>query len=637
MNHGTGSFAPIKKSMRTRLGKTLLFLMCLPVGSAVASQSASAQVVPPDEDHIRWSQSERISGFRRPSGPEPVTVASRDMVATERYLSLNECLKTALANSEVIRVLTGVGATSSGRTIYDTAIAVTPIDIAKARFDPVFQANTAFRRNETPFLNGPGTAINGLATAGTDYGVEVSDRNLLGGVTAIGARDKFNSDDNAGFYTRNQPSMDISYTQPILAGAGLAANNAPIVIARLQQEQSYFQFKGAMQQLVRDVIAAYWSLVQARTELWAREIQVEQLEFSYRSLEAKADVGLRDRPAAAQAQASWSNARATLVQARASVLQREAALRNIMGLPPEDGQRLVPSTPPTRDRIEFRWKEVVETAQASRPDIVELNLVLNADQQRLVQNTNQARPALDANALYRWNGLSGRTIAANQQMDAPLNENTDWTLGVTFTVPLSLRESRARVRSQELLIAKDRANIRQSLQQIEHQLATVLRSIEQNLQQYEAFREARQASAFNVRAQRANIQAQRDTLLSELLAITDWANAVSAESLSLTAYNAELANLELQSGTILETHGVRFVEERYGSIGPRGWCLEESRNYPRDLRPTENSTRYQELQQPSEEAFELNDFPRRKQTSDGQNPMPTVPEIPEEAAEAPVP
>ncbi|MGV2340664.1 MAG UNVERIFIED_CONTAM: TolC family protein [Planctomycetaceae bacterium] len=101
-----------------------------------------------------------------------------------------------------------------------------------------------------------------------------------------------------------------------------------------------------MQNLVRDVVAAYWALVQARTELWAREIQVEQLEFSFRSLEARADVGLRNRPDAAQAKASWSNAKATLVRSRAAVLQREAALRNILGLPPEDGVRLVPSTPP---------------------------------------------------------------------------------------------------------------------------------------------------------------------------------------------------------------------------------------------------------------------------------------------------
>jgi len=593
-------------------GKLFRVLSAMSLVAVLAAQSVrvQAQIVPEDEARIRWPQSSAASRFRRPAGPEPVTVATKDATAEERFLSLNEALRRALENSEVIRVLSGVTATSSGRTIYDTAIAVTPIDIAKSKFDPVFQANSTQRRNETPFLDPLTPAIDGLTTAGNDYGVKVTDRNLLGGTAAIGADNRWDSRVIGGFSSRNQPVMSVSYTQPILAGAGRAANEAPIVAARLQQEQSYFQFKDAMQRLVRDVISAYWLLVQARTELWAREIQVEQLEFSFRSLEAKADVGLRNRPAAAQAQASWSNARATLVQARANVLQREAALRNILGLPPEDGQRLVPSTPPTRDRIEFRWKEIVETAQSSRPDLIELNLILGADRQRLVQQANLAKPSLDATAGYRWNGLSGRTVAGESVSAGP-GDNTDWTMGVVFTVPLSLRESRARVRNQELLIAKDRANIQQSLHQVEHQLATSLRTIEQNLQQYEAYREARQASAFNVRAQRANIQAQRDTILSELLAITDWANAVAAEAQSLTAYNTELANLELQSGTILETHGVRFMEERFGSIGPHGWCMEENGSYPQSLKPGDNVPRYREEQRPSEEAFDLKDFPRR--------------------------
>jgi hypothetical protein len=213
--------------------------------------------------------------------------------------------------------------------------------------------------------------------------------------------------------------------------------------------------------------------------------------------------------------------------------------------------------------------------------------------------------------LHRWNGLSGRVRPTNATVDSSFDDHTDWTVGINFSVPLTLRESRARVRNQELLIAKDRANLRQALHQIEHDLATVLRSIEQNLQQYEAFREARQASAFNVRAQRANIQAQRDTILSELLAITDWANAVAAEAQALTAYNTDLASLEERSGTILETHGIRFIEERFGSVGPHGWCLEDSQNYPLNLKPAPNTPRYEATKQASEEAFELNDFPRK--------------------------
>lgn len=576
-----------------------------------ATETAQSQVFKPDEKRILWSEDPSRSTVRRPPGPLPVTVATLDAPITERYVPLDEALQLALANSEVIRVLTGVSASSSGRTIYDTAIAITPIDIAKARFDPILQANSSLRRSETPFLNPAGPSVDDFPRAGTDYGISISDRNVLGGTAAIGAKNRWDSQNNEGFYSRNQPSMELSYTQPLLAGAGLAANRAPIVAARFDQERSFFQFKASFQILVRDVITAYWALVQARTELWAREIQVEQLEFSFRSLEARADVGLRNRPAAAQAQASWSNAKATLVRSRAAVLQREAALRNIIGLPPEDGQRLVPSTPPTRTRLEFRWKEIVEAAQASRPDLIELNLVLAADQQRLVERANFARPTLDAQALHRWNGLSGRVRPTNATVDTGFDDHTDWTVGINFSVPLTLRESRARVRNQELLIAKDRANLRQALHQIEHDLATVLRSIEQNLQQYEAFREARQASAFNVRAQRANIQAQRDTILSELLAITDWANAVAAEAQALTAYNTDLASLEERSGTILETHGIRFIEERFGSVGPLGWCVEDSQNYPLDLKPTPNNPRYEATKQASEEAFELNDFPRR--------------------------
>jgi hypothetical protein len=53
-------------------------------------------------------------------------------------------------------------------------------------------------------------------------------------------------------------------------------------------------------------------------------------------------------------------------------------------------------------------------------------------------------------------------------------------------------------------------------------------------------------------------------------------------------YNVELGNLQRQTGTILEAHGVRFYEERYRSIGPlcqraSGAC------YPRHMAPTPNA------------------------------------------------
>ena len=51
-------------------------------------------------------------------------------------------------------------------------------------------------------------------------------------------------------------------------------------------------------------------------------------------------------------------------------------------------------------------------------------------------------------------------------------------------------------------------------------------------------------------------------------ALNDWGNAVSSEAQQLLTYNMALAILERQTGTILETHGLVFNEERFRAAGP---------------------------------------------------------------------
>ncbi len=609
MSHSIDAPPSIPCSMIPKLEQAPRMVLFVLVAMATSSSVAIAQILPDDERHIRWHQEESVSVFRRGTGPAPVTVATEGIEQSERLMTLDEAIRLTLQHSEVIRVVTGVSAVSSGQTIYDTAIATTPIDQAKAVFDPVFSANSSFRHNEFPGLNGLGTAIIGGQTGGNDSNVGLSDKNTSGGTINLGFANAWDNQTVAGFLNRNAPSASLSYTQPLLAGFGRDANIAPIVIARLQQEQSYFLFKDAMQELVRGTISAYWSLVQARTELWAREKQRELLEVSVDISEARLRNNMKDANAGnvSQAKLALANNRANLIAARANVLQREAALRNMIGLPPEDDGRIVPSTPPTRDQVQFLWEEINQTAQSRRPDLIELNLILMADQQRLIRNRNLAQPQLDAVALQQWNGLSGRVLNGNH-LTSGLDENNSWTMGVNFSVPLSLRQSRAQVRNQELLIAKDRANIQQNLHRIEHLLATSLRSVDQNFLQYEAFRDAREAARINLVYQGAAVFSGRSILLNYLQAVSDWGNTIASEAQTLTAYNSELAGLEFQTGTILDTHGIRFVEEQFASIGTHGRCFEDE-CYPRDLRPQENSQRYKDSGEAAENAFNLN-FPQ---------------------------
>jgi outer membrane protein TolC len=581
-------------------GPTLVALgVCFP---------AAAQMLPllmPEQQCIPGRDPAQLPQVPLPDIPPPRTVDNRGEDLPPLYLSLDEAIRIALANAEVVRVLTGVGATSSGQTIYNPAIATPAIDVARSIFDPQVTLNNTWTRVEPPiaFLDPTARA----RTDRYDLLLDVTKQNVVGGTAGL----RVTTDRNrfpAGTSVLNPLSnsgVELSYVQPLLRGRGVDVNLAPIVLARIDAERSYFQLKDGVQELVRGVIDAYWSLVFARTDLWARQQQVDQGRFAFERARAQFEEAIINVGEYSQTRLAFATFQANLVTAEANVIQQEAALRNILGLVPTDTRRLVPTTPPTSDRIGFQWEALLDLAQQMRPDIIELKLVLEADQQQLLIAQNQAQPQLDAVALYRWNGLEGE-LPGGMLISTEPGASTDWTLGVNFSVPLGLRQARAELRRQDLVILRDQASLDQQLHFTAHNVSTSLRNLDQFYAQYEAFRITREAARDNLEAQLANYLTQRTIFLNVLQAITDWGNAVSNEAFALTQYNTALANLERETGTILETHGVRFFEERFCSIGPLG-RLGPQRAYPRALPPTENQPRYAPGERPAEQFFELGD------------------------------
>ena len=140
-----------------------------------------------------------------------------------------------------------------------------------------------------------------------------------------------------------------------------------------------------------------------------------------------------------------------------------------------------------------------------------------------------------------------------------------------------------------------------------HNLAISVRNLAQLYEQYQISRRLRQA------ATDALEQVEAESRLGIVLpylqfrqAISDWGNAIAQESVSLANYHAELATLERQTGTILETHGIRFVEEQFQQAGPLSCHFGEAA-YPAALRPSTNSNRYEPGNGPAELEFDLQD------------------------------
>ncbi len=614
----------------------VLLVLCAP--GIVLSQQNDAEdgVFPlnkPEQLRIRSRRPGQLSPLPPPRPVPPPTVSVPHPAATEWRLTLDEALRLALRNAEVIRVLTGTTAVSSGQTIYDPAIAHSSIDRELGAFDPVLSANNTFGRTGRAVADPIAERFS--ATHGNSYNLDVglSQRNMAGGQGRLGFNNSWSRSSPRGVLNPvNQPSLEVSYTQPLLSGGGVEANRVPVVLARIDTERSYFRFKDQFQALTSSVIEGYWNLVFARTDLWARERQVDQARESYEIVAAQKRAGLGDAGDVAQQKTALANFRANLIAARAALLDREAAMKNVLGLPPNDGLRIIPVTPPTRGRIRFDWEQLINTANTNRPDLIELKLILDADRQRLVQAGNLSQPSLDAVALYRWNGISGE-LPTGRRIRSGLNQAGDFTIGVNFSVPVRLRAARASLRSAELLLARDRANLQQGQHAAIHQIAQTLRNLDSTWSQYEAFLLTREAALENLNVQLAEKKAGRSIFLNVLQAITDWGNAVSAEARTLTQYNAQLAQLERQTGTILQTHGIRFQEEMYYSLGPLGEHGDGS-SYPQDLRAGRETERYENTDKPAEEVFNLDEYPSRSDAK-GRKLQGDMPNSPEDVPPAP--
>jgi outer membrane protein TolC len=573
----------------------------------------------PEQRHLDIRAPAQMPPAPLPPVAPPPTVSSWPSDATPQEMSLDEAIHIALANSRIVRVLTGVGATASGQTIYDAAISNTQIDVARAVFDPTLSLKNTWNRFDDPAAifdptNPIGISIPHANVEQYSLSAILSKKTLLGGTFSVDVEQTENHFPPSPFSSvtglaaiaplnpQSAASVTMSYTQPLLRGAGLAANLAPIVVARINTEIAFYQYKDSVQELVRGVVEAYWSVVFARTDVWAKKQQVEQGQGAYDRADARKRQGFGNTAEVAQTKVSLFNFKANLIAAEANLLQREAALRNLLGLPPNVPARMNLTTPPNTVRVEPYWEELIRLAGDNRPDLIDLKLTIDADQQNWIQANNLARPQLDMVSFYRFNSLEGDTASGVHLATNP-GQFFDWSVGVNLSMPLGLRQDRAKLRGVEVTLMRDRANLDQGMHNAIHQLAANVRNLAQYFAQYQVYKDTRTAAKENLDQQMADFRAGRAIYLNVLQAISDWGNAITSEAQALTLYNTELANLERQSGTILETHGVTFFEERYRALGLLGRAGPRVL-YPAADPPSPNTPIYPVGAEPAERALE---------------------------------
>jgi outer membrane protein TolC len=384
-----------------------------------------------------------------------------------------------------------------------------------------------------------------------------------------------------------RPAVDFTFEQPLLRGAGvwinqlrdthpgsvrnlgLAGGQAPgILLARISHNEARLEFERRVHELLFRVEEAYWGLYSAYWELYSREAGLKQAHAAWQVAKERYDRGGLDLEDLAQVEDQYQNFRAQRLQAlgrgtpgRPGVLEAERRLRYLVGLPAEDGTRLIPSDHPVDAPYLPDWGAAVAEARARRPELLQIQQEIQAAELVVRKAKDLLLPDLRFLAKYNVNGL-GHTLGAGLDVLGQ-NRFNDWELGLLLQVPVGFRDANAQTARARLQLAQRFAFLHDQQSKVILSLQRSYREVVQFSEEFRIRRSRREAAATQLKARTAKYRAGRETIDFLLTAQRNWTDALRDEYVALCNYNVALADYERQKGTILQFDNVTVME---GSI-----------------------------------------------------------------------
>ena len=513
-------------------------------------------------------------------------------------LSLDEAIRTALSNNEIIETssLGGVGSAlvlNSPRgvsSVYDPAIQESGvlfggglgIEAALSRFDTQFTTSALWGRSTATLIPRETGVFNSslskqFATGGT---VALSHNwNYLGTPTA------------APFNSTYTGSVGLSIRQPLLAGSGveftrIAGPTNPVlgaitgvgqgvVISRINNDISIADFELAVRDSVRDIENAYWDLYLAYRTFDTAVIAHRSARRTWRESRDKADVGILNPADELQAKDRLYETKATVEQSLSSIFRAESVLRRLVGLPVNDGRVLRPSDDPAIAEYVPGWESSLQQGLRYRTELRAQKFRIKSLQLQLKAARSLIRPSVNAVGSYDINGFGDRLLAYDRTdpvTGRPLRSGygsltgaglESWTAGVEVTIPIGFRSQRSQVRNLELQLAKDTAVLAAQERTISHEIAIAIQEVTAAFATAQSHRKRLQAARERVEKLAFTKELGAGTLDLVLRAQASAAAAEGSYYQQVVNYNKALVNLNLATGSLLEYNGVYLAEGQW--------------------------------------------------------------------------
>ncbi|MEZ5963519.1 MAG: TolC family protein [Planctomycetota bacterium] len=469
---------------------------------------------------------------------------------------------------EAMRLLLLRGNLSLDVALYDPAIARARVGIEEGKFDAAIGAHARYAHKDLPPLDGPlvslkseDPALDGRCVKLTeveqekelvDLGLGVTVPLPTGGSLRLeGLVAQQNLTDPQRF-EQYVSATRFSISQPLLRGAGTAANEASIRMARVDERVATVRTKLAALQMLARAEKAYWQLYGARRLLDVRVEQARLANANLNLVRRRVEQGITPGVEVTRAQMGSVRQMEALIVAETMWRLRQRQLKALLAserFPLRGAPMIETTSEPRLVGYDLDAEELAQRALRERLDLIELELTLLRDSFELDWRQSLTLPL--ANLEFRYG-----TIDRDQGMASAIAgkwdfDHQEYGIGLTFEVPFTNQRRRAERDALLLQRARRFATKDARALAVRQEVYDSVDLLGQNWQRILAARQSVIVAGANYDAEFRQFEQGMRTMREVFEALTDLGDAQRAEISAIVDYQVAQVDLAFATGTLL--------------------------------------------------------------------------------------
>lgn len=543
--------------------KTISALLLLTF-AVLAPTLASAQTFPGPQYFQRVFHYPHVQ--TQLSGPQSL---DEYIVDGKLRLTLQDSIRLMLLNNTEVRISQG-------------PLQLLPFAVkrAYAPFDPVLTASFLPQRTTLPTTS----QLQGAQTLSQlDQQTNFSyNQAFQSGTTFSVGLNNDRSTTNSTFATFN-PSFtsgaQFTLNQHLLRGRGYLVNHGPILIAQRNVKQSRANFEAQLNDAIFNVIAQYWTLVQAQKNLVVTRDSLKLAEASYQHDKRALELGALSPLDIYRSEATVAQRKLAVVQAEYAVKPLEDQLRRTIGadLDARAGAldlELEENIEPTSEAATQDIPTALAIALSKRPELQAARQQLANDDTSIYIADNELKPQLDLTGGYTSNGIGGNVVdssggapvvvARGGLLDALSQVGgfgfPTYSMGVRLNLPIRNRSAEADLGSALVSKHTDLYQLRSRQQQISEQVRDAVHQLEQSRLSLAAAASARDLAQKSLEAEQRKYQLGAETIFFVLDAQNVLEQTEQSYVQAQVGLQLALAALDHATGNLLENNRVLIAD-----------------------------------------------------------------------------